>query len=70
MFSNIRFQVNELTLSNEGLEKERDFYFSKLREIEVLCQECEQEDIPVIKKIFDVLYATEVLSLIINCCKC
>lgn len=52
-------QVNELTLSNEGLEKERDFYFSKLREIEVLCQECEQEEIPVIKKIFDVLYATE-----------
>lgn len=43
----------------EGLEKERDFYFGKLRDIEVMCQECEDGN-PLIQKILDVLYATEV----------
>ena len=42
----------------EGLEKERDFYFGKLRDIEVLCQE--GEDVPVVKSILEILYATEV----------
>ena len=45
----------------EGLEKERDFYFGKLRDIEVLCQE--QEDVPVVGKILEILYATEVSLL-------
>lgn len=49
---------NEMKLTLEGLERERDFYFSKLRDIEVLCQECEGENLPVLKKILEVLYAT------------
>lgn len=46
--------------SIDGLEKERDFYFGKLRDIEVLCQEQEAESLPVIKKILEILYATAV----------
>uniref|UniRef100_A0A6M2DRH7 Putative microtubule-binding protein involved in cell cycle control n=1 Tax=Xenopsylla cheopis TaxID=163159 RepID=A0A6M2DRH7_XENCH len=53
-------QVFDLKLNVEGLEKERDFYFSKLREIEILCQESQDSsDNPLITKIMDVLYATE-----------
>ena len=53
-------QMSEMKLTVDGLEKERDFYFSKLRDIEVLCQEHETEDLPVLKSIMDILYATEV----------
>lgn len=52
-------QVNDLTVSVEGLEKERDFYFSKLRDVEILCQGPEVEELPIIKQILEVLYATE-----------
>ncbi|XP_018328464.1 microtubule-associated protein RP/EB family member 1 isoform X3 [Agrilus planipennis] len=51
-------QILELKMSVEGLEKERDFYFGKLRDIEVMCQENDENN-PIIQKILDVLYATE-----------
>ena len=48
-------------MSLEGLEKERDFYFGKLRDIEVMCQDCDNGDPPpIVQKILEVLYATEV----------
>ncbi|XP_022229036.1 microtubule-associated protein RP/EB family member 1 isoform X6 [Drosophila obscura] len=54
-------QVIDMRLNLEGLEKERDFYFSKLRDIEILCQEAEEgETTPLVQKILDILYATEV----------
>ena len=53
-------QNKEMKLTVEGLEKERDFYFGKLRNIELMCQEHDGEDIPILQKILDVLYATEV----------
>lgn len=33
-------QIAELKVSVDGLEKERDFYFGKLRDIEILLQSC------------------------------
>jgi len=52
-------QLMEVRLTVDGLEKERDFYFGKLRDIEVLCQEHETENNAVVQKILDILYATE-----------
>nr|KYP47893.1 Microtubule-associated protein RP/EB family member 3 [Cajanus cajan] len=40
-------QVSDLKLSVDHLEKERDFYFAKLRDIEILCQATELENDPV-----------------------
>lgn len=64
--------VQENTMLKEtvqGLERERDFYFSKLREIEVLLQhavdadpEIEKEEGGLIKAIQAILYSTEVSS--------
>lgn len=57
-------QLTSLQITVEGLEKERDFYFGKLRDIEVQCQE--EEDAPagsVIDKIKAILYATEVSAV-------
>ena len=45
------------------LEKERDFYLWKLRDIDSLCQQYESENLPAIKKIVDILYST-----IVNFC--
>uniref|UniRef100_A0A1B6KMJ8 Microtubule-associated protein RP/EB family member 1 n=2 Tax=Graphocephala atropunctata TaxID=36148 RepID=A0A1B6KMJ8_9HEMI len=52
-------KMMEMNVTVEGLEKERDFYFGKLRAIEVLCQEQDGESNTVLGKILDILYATE-----------
>lgn len=54
-------QVADLKSTVDGLEKERDFYYGKLRDIEVLCQECEQKNgkAEVVDQILEILYATE-----------
>ena len=39
-------QLTELKLKVEGVERERDFYFDKLRDIEILCQAPELQEMP------------------------
>lgn len=43
----IFIQIAALKLSMNLLEKEKDFYYGKLRDIEILCQTPELENIPV-----------------------
>ncbi|ERE82210.1 microtubule-associated protein RP/EB family member 2-like protein [Cricetulus griseus] len=51
--------VHSLKLALEGVEKERDFYFGKLREIDLLCQERGQENDDLIQRLMEVLYASD-----------
>ncbi|XP_074296328.1 microtubule-associated protein RP/EB family member 1C-like [Silene latifolia] len=51
--------ITELKLSVDRLEKERDFYFSKLRDIEMFCQKPEIEHNPVVEAIQKILYAVD-----------
>uniref|UniRef100_A0A0N4ZTQ5 Calponin-homology (CH) domain-containing protein n=1 Tax=Parastrongyloides trichosuri TaxID=131310 RepID=A0A0N4ZTQ5_PARTI len=55
----VRRQLIESDEVLAGLEKERDFYFSKLRQIEVLCQDHESSGNVETQKVLDILYATE-----------
>ncbi|XP_077409371.1 microtubule-associated protein RP/EB family member 3-like isoform X1 [Vanacampus margaritifer] len=53
-------QLLDMKLTLHELEKEREFYFGKLRDIELICQDGESENASsVLNKIMDVLYATE-----------
>ena len=40
-------QLAETKLKVDTVERERDFYFDKLRDIEILCQMPELQSIPV-----------------------
>lgn len=62
----MRQENDNLKEAIAGLEKERDFYFSKLRDIELLLQtaveqdpELDKEDGGLIKQIQAILYSTE-----------
>uniref|UniRef100_A0A8C9FG92 Microtubule-associated protein RP/EB family member 1 n=1 Tax=Pavo cristatus TaxID=9049 RepID=A0A8C9FG92_PAVCR len=55
----VYMQVHSLKLALEGVEKERDFYFGKLREIELLCQEHGGENNDLVHRLMEVLYASE-----------
>uniref|UniRef100_A0A8C1W3U6 Microtubule-associated protein RP/EB family member 2 n=1 Tax=Cyprinus carpio TaxID=7962 RepID=A0A8C1W3U6_CYPCA len=52
-------QLNTLKLALEGVEKERDFYFGKLREVELLCQEQGQDNGPFVERLMEVLYSAD-----------
>ncbi|KAI7871315.1 calponin homology domain-containing protein [Spinellus fusiger] len=70
MIIELNKQIVEFKMTVDGLEKERDFYFGKLRDIEIIVQEqieaIEQEagdqeplELPVLKDIQAILYSTE-----------
>ena len=54
-------QIQELKLQNDTLDKERDFYFTKLRDIEMLLQarNIESSDNVTAQDILKILYASE-----------
>ncbi|KAF7004441.1 hypothetical protein CFC21_019659 [Triticum aestivum] len=52
-------KIADLKVSVDNTEKERDFYFSKLRDIEILCQRPELEHLPMTKGIRKILYAAD-----------
>ncbi|KZP08841.1 hypothetical protein FIBSPDRAFT_760826 [Athelia psychrophila] len=62
---NLEAQLREMSTHLEGLEKERDFYFSKLRDIEILAQqqietlEADGKDDETLREIQKILYSTE-----------
>ena len=47
-------EKDELRKESENIERERDFYFDKLRRIEEFCQH--HEDDPLSKTIMEVLF--------------
>ncbi|EGN97762.1 hypothetical protein SERLA73DRAFT_182503 [Serpula lacrymans var. lacrymans S7.3] len=62
---NLQAQLREMSTHMEGLEKERDFYFAKLRDIEILVQqqievlESDGKDDETLREIQKILYSTE-----------
>ncbi|KAG9076338.1 hypothetical protein FRC06_009559 [Ceratobasidium sp. 370] len=65
VLAGLQAQVKEMSAHLEGLEKERDFYFAKLRDIEILVQqqlevlEGEGKDDTTLREIQKILYSTE-----------
>lgn len=55
-------QLETLKSAIQDMEKERDFYFGKLRNIELICQEKEGEEDDTLSRIVTILYATDVSS--------
>lgn len=55
-------KITQLKLTLEEMEKERDFYFTKLRDIEILTQQINDNQViqhSFYKSIMDILYKTE-----------
>lgn len=52
-------EITELKLSVDLLEKERDFYFAKLRDVEILCQTPELENLMLAVAIKKILYCAD-----------
>ncbi|XP_061682860.1 microtubule-associated protein RP/EB family member 1-like [Syngnathoides biaculeatus] len=52
-------ELEDLRCTVQDIEKERDFYFGKLRNIELICQENEGQGDPALQRIVEILYATD-----------
>lgn len=55
----LQVSSRDLTAQLEAAERERDFYFDKLRDIEILCQLPELGRIEILRSIEKILYATD-----------
>lgn len=52
-------QVEELKMNNDTLDREREFYFGKLRDIEEMLQKRGLDQDPLGSEILKILYASE-----------
>ncbi|XP_077423846.1 microtubule-associated protein RP/EB family member 1-like [Vanacampus margaritifer] len=55
----IQSELQELRCTIQDIERERDFYFGKLRNIELICQENEGQGDPALQRIVEILYAVD-----------
>ncbi|GLI66924.1 hypothetical protein VaNZ11_010963 [Volvox africanus] len=53
----LNHQLEDLRLKADGFEKEKEFYYSKLRDVELLCQTPVIADMPIMKRVQEILYA-------------
>jgi microtubule-associated protein, RP/EB family len=53
----LREKTAELSVTVENMEKERNYYYEKLRKIELLCQQTELT--PFVQSIQDIMYDDE-----------
>ncbi|CAH8646016.1 unnamed protein product [Heterobilharzia americana] len=56
-FDQLTVEAAQNKTTIDGLLRERDFYFNKLRTIEIICQQ--NQNVDLTKSIFEILYATE-----------
>jgi len=62
----LSLENTELKCSVDNLERERDFYYTKLREVEMLCQERENDKVPFLQEVLDILYKTDDADEFVN----
>ncbi len=55
----LQSEIHDMRMNMDVVEKERDFYFGKLRDIEVLLQANESKKTPLTESILKILYASE-----------
>ncbi|KAK4848891.1 hypothetical protein QYF36_018361 [Acer negundo] len=51
--------ITQLKLSVDNLEKERDFYLTNLKDVEILCQFPRIEHLTIVRAIQKIFYATD-----------
>ena len=59
-------EIQDMRMNMDTVEKERDFYFGKLRDIELLLQANDTKKTPLTDSVLKILYASEEEKVIID----
>ena len=59
-------KIAEMMIQNDILEKEKEFYFGKLRDIEIFCQCNDAENNPTVQEVQKILFATDEETVQVN----
>lgn len=62
----LQAEVSDMKLNMDTLEKERDFYFGKLRDIEMLLQANQSQSSSLTENVLKILYASEEEKVLIE----